>query len=91
MHEKLGAQLAGLDPAVQVDVLWALCVLQQARGAELQAVLRPELHAQFLGEQLEGPFLLPSRGSAWPVCLRPGGGLEPPGLPGFVLLGPCCR
>ncbi|KAM5302384.1 FAST kinase domain-containing protein 4 isoform 2-T3 [Glossophaga mutica] len=50
VHEKLGCQLAGLDPALQVDVLWALCVLQQAQGAELQAVLRPEFHAQLLGD-----------------------------------------
>lgn len=50
IHEKLGSQLADLDPALQVDVLWALCVLQQARASELQAVLRPELHTQFLGE-----------------------------------------
>lgn len=31
--------------------MWALCVLQQVQEAELQAVLRPELHTQFLGEQ----------------------------------------
>ncbi|XP_066210032.1 FAST kinase domain-containing protein 4 [Saccopteryx leptura] len=49
VHEKLGAQLAGLDPSLQVDVLWALCVLQQARGAQLQAVLHPSFHTQFLG------------------------------------------
>ncbi|XP_036296041.1 FAST kinase domain-containing protein 4 [Pipistrellus kuhlii] len=51
VHEKLGSQLADLEPALQVDVLWALCVLQQARASELQAVLRPELHAQFLGDR----------------------------------------
>ncbi|ELK25178.1 PREDICTED: protein TBRG4 [Myotis davidii] len=51
VHEKLGSQLADLDPALQVDVLWALCVLQQARASELQAVLRPELHTQFLGDR----------------------------------------
>lgn len=51
VHEKLRCQLAGLDPALQVDVLWALCVLQQAREAELRAVLRPEFHTQFLGDE----------------------------------------
>ncbi|XP_070280973.1 FAST kinase domain-containing protein 4 [Myotis yumanensis] len=51
VHEKLGSQLPDLDPALQVDVLWALCVLQQARASELQAVLRPELHTQFLGDR----------------------------------------
>ncbi|EFB16282.1 hypothetical protein PANDA_013336, partial [Ailuropoda melanoleuca] len=48
VHEKLGSELAGLPPALQVDVVWALCVLQQVQEAELQAVLRPELHTQFL-------------------------------------------
>lgn len=49
VHEKLGSQLTSLDPALQVDVLWALCVLQQAREAELQAVLHPDFHTRFLG------------------------------------------
>uniref|UniRef100_A0A8C4MGE8 FAST kinase domain-containing protein 4 n=1 Tax=Equus asinus TaxID=9793 RepID=A0A8C4MGE8_EQUAS len=49
VREKLGSELAGLDPALQVDVVWALCVLQQVREAELRAVLRPEFHTQFLG------------------------------------------
>ncbi|XP_021572690.1 protein TBRG4 isoform X2 [Carlito syrichta] len=48
VHERLEPKLAGLDPALQVDLVWALCVLQQAREAELQAVLHPEFHAQFL-------------------------------------------
>lgn len=42
--------LSGLPPALQVDVVWALCVLQQVQEAELRAVLCPELHTQFLGE-----------------------------------------
>ncbi|KAI5235647.1 Fast Kinase Domain-Containing Protein 4 [Manis pentadactyla] len=49
VHEKLGAELEGLDLALQVDVVWALCVLQQVRDVELHAVLRPEFQAQFLG------------------------------------------
>uniref|UniRef100_A0A5F7ZXT4 FAST kinase domain-containing protein 4 n=1 Tax=Macaca mulatta TaxID=9544 RepID=A0A5F7ZXT4_MACMU len=49
VHEKLGSELPGLEPALQVDLVWALCVLQQAREAELQAVLHPEFHIQFLG------------------------------------------
>nr|XP_035941132.1 FAST kinase domain-containing protein 4 isoform X2 [Halichoerus grypus] len=48
VHEKLGPALTGLPPALQVDVVWALCVLQRARETELRAVLRPDLHAQFL-------------------------------------------
>lgn len=55
MHEKLESQLASLDPVLQVDVLWALCVLQQAREAELQAVLHPDFHTLFLGEQRSVP------------------------------------
>lgn len=50
VHEKLGSELAGLEPALQVDVVWALCVLQQVLEAELQAVLHPEFHTRFLGE-----------------------------------------
>ncbi|XP_004414120.1 PREDICTED: protein TBRG4 isoform X2 [Odobenus rosmarus divergens] len=48
VHEKLGSALTGLHPALQVDVVWALCVLQQVQEAELQAVLRPDLHTHFL-------------------------------------------
>ncbi|KAF3817047.1 hypothetical protein GH733_013789 [Mirounga leonina] len=48
VHEKLGPALTGLHPALQVDVVWALCVLQRVRETELRAVLRPDLHTQFL-------------------------------------------
>lgn len=50
MHEKLGYQQADLDLDLQVDVLWALCVLQQASPSELQAVLYPKLPTQFQGD-----------------------------------------
>ncbi|KAF0879844.1 FAST kinase domain-containing protein 4 [Crocuta crocuta] len=49
IHEKLGSELRSLNPTLQVDVVWSLCVLQQVQGEELQAVLHPELHTQFLG------------------------------------------
>ncbi|XP_062943034.1 FAST kinase domain-containing protein 4 isoform X1 [Cynocephalus volans] len=49
VHERLGSELAQLEPSLQVDLVWALCVLQQALEAELQAVLHPEFHSQFLG------------------------------------------
>ncbi|KAK2498531.1 hypothetical protein MC885_019474 [Smutsia gigantea] len=49
VHEKLGPELEGLDLTLQVDVVWALCVLQQVRDEELHAVLCPEFQAQFLG------------------------------------------
>lgn len=50
VHEKLGSMLRSLEPALQVDLVWALCVLQQVRESELQTVLNPGLHKQFLGE-----------------------------------------
>ncbi|XP_029786743.1 FAST kinase domain-containing protein 4 [Suricata suricatta] len=49
VHEKLGSELRSLHPALQVDVVWALCVLQQVQEAELRTVLHPELHTRFLG------------------------------------------
>ncbi|XP_004451365.2 FAST kinase domain-containing protein 4 [Dasypus novemcinctus] len=49
VHRKLAAGLAGLPPALQVDVVWSLCVLQQVQGAQLQAVLCPKFHTQLLG------------------------------------------
>ncbi|XP_049996787.1 FAST kinase domain-containing protein 4 [Alexandromys fortis] len=48
VHEKLGSMLRSLEPALQVDLVWALCVLQQVRESELQTVLNPGLHKQFL-------------------------------------------
>lgn len=59
VREKLGSMLSGLPPALQVDVVWALCVLQQVQEAELRAVLCPELHTQFLGagpQNIRAPF-----------------------------------
>lgn len=81
VHEKLGPGLASLDPGLQVDVLWALCVLQQAREAELQAVLRPEFHRQFLGE-LWGSPPVQCVAITPPVAGAPlsaGKGMAPPG------------
>ncbi|XP_037693199.1 FAST kinase domain-containing protein 4 [Choloepus didactylus] len=49
VHRKLASELAGLPPALQLDVVWSLCVLQQVQEAELQAVLCPEFHTQFVG------------------------------------------
>ncbi|XP_055480043.1 FAST kinase domain-containing protein 4 isoform X1 [Psammomys obesus] len=48
VHEKLDSMLGSLEPALQVDLVWALCVLQQVREAELQTVLHPGLHTRFL-------------------------------------------
>uniref|UniRef100_A0A8C0XJ27 FAST kinase domain-containing protein 4 n=1 Tax=Castor canadensis TaxID=51338 RepID=A0A8C0XJ27_CASCN len=49
VHERLEPALESLEPALQVDLVWALCVLQQVREAELQAVLHPGFHMRFLG------------------------------------------
>lgn len=48
VHEKLDSMLGSLEPALQVDLVWALCVLQQVHEAELRAVLHPGLHTRFL-------------------------------------------
>lgn len=50
VHEKLDAMLGSLEPALQVDLVWALCVLQHVHEAELHTVLHPGLHARFLGK-----------------------------------------
>lgn len=51
VHDKLDSVLGSLEPALQVDLVWALCVLQQVRETELQTVLHPGLHQQFLGSK----------------------------------------
>lgn len=55
VHERLGPELASLEPALQVDVVWALCVLQQVQETELRAILDPSFYTQFLGEFLTHP------------------------------------
>lgn len=99
VHERLGRQLANLDPALQVDMLWALCVLQQAQALELQAVLRPELHTQFLGEGgglcaalgLRYPAYVPKARCGWePLGPGPGETMGQ-GSPAFAALPPASR
>ncbi|XP_008832325.1 FAST kinase domain-containing protein 4 [Nannospalax galili] len=51
VREKLIPMLGNLEPALQVDLVWALCVLQQVQEAELQAVLHPEFHTKYLGSK----------------------------------------
>uniref|UniRef100_A0A8D2BE17 FAST kinase domain-containing protein 4 n=1 Tax=Sciurus vulgaris TaxID=55149 RepID=A0A8D2BE17_SCIVU len=48
VHERLDPALTSLEPTLQVDLVWALCVLQQVREVELQAVLHPGFHTRFL-------------------------------------------
>ncbi|XP_060104232.1 FAST kinase domain-containing protein 4-like [Heteronotia binoei] len=49
IHERLGAHLDSLDPFLLVDLVWSLCVLQQAKSLHLQKVLAPEFRTRFLG------------------------------------------
>ncbi|XP_010623217.1 FAST kinase domain-containing protein 4 [Fukomys damarensis] len=49
VRERLVPALASLEPSLQVDAVWALCVLQQVQTAELRAVLDPSFHTRFLG------------------------------------------
>nr|XP_009682510.1 PREDICTED: protein TBRG4 [Struthio camelus australis] len=66
VHEKLQDQLDSLDPLLLTDLVWSLCVLQQARAPYLQKVLAPNFHAQIRGE------VGISAGSAGTGNLRPG-------------------
>ncbi|NXG06918.1 FAKD4 protein, partial [Sakesphorus luctuosus] len=49
LHERLRGQEAQLEPAVLTDVVWSLCVLQQARPY-LRQVLSPEFHTRLRGD-----------------------------------------
>ncbi|KAJ1098905.1 hypothetical protein NDU88_004012 [Pleurodeles waltl] len=51
VHERLPAEMDALDPQFQVDLVWSLCVLQQAKDLYLQRVLRPDFYMQILGDQ----------------------------------------
>ncbi|KAL8164679.1 UNVERIFIED_CONTAM: hypothetical protein K2H54_001913, partial [Gekko kuhli] len=49
IHERLEEHLDSLDPYLLVDLVWSLCVLQQAKALYLQKVLAPEFRTRFLG------------------------------------------
>ncbi|MBN3284073.1 FAKD4 protein, partial [Polyodon spathula] len=49
VHEKLDSALGQLEPFLQTDVVWSLCVLQQARPSYLQSVLEPDFHKKLTG------------------------------------------
>ncbi|XP_041104092.1 FAST kinase domain-containing protein 4 isoform X2 [Polyodon spathula] len=49
VHEKLDSALGQLDPYMQTDVVWSLCVLQQARPSYLQSVLEPDFYKKLTG------------------------------------------
>ncbi|NXM26702.1 FAKD4 protein, partial [Oxyruncus cristatus] len=50
LHEQLQGQVQQLDPHVLTDVVWSLCVLQQARAPYLRQVLAPEFHTHLRGD-----------------------------------------
>ncbi|KFO33049.1 Protein TBRG4 [Fukomys damarensis] len=52
VRERLVPALASLEPSLQVDAVWALCVLQQVQTAELRAVLDPSFHTRFLDRKV---------------------------------------
>ncbi|NXK73672.1 FAKD4 protein, partial [Amazona guildingii] len=51
VHEALQGQLHSLGPHLLTDLVWSLCVLQQAKAPYLQQVLAPDFHAQIQGDQ----------------------------------------
>ncbi|NXJ22960.1 FAKD4 protein, partial [Dicrurus megarhynchus] len=50
VHEKLQGQEQQLDTHLLTDVVWSLCVLQQARPRHLRQVLSPEFQARLRGD-----------------------------------------
>ncbi|NXK57077.1 FAKD4 protein, partial [Chauna torquata] len=50
VHEELQGQLESLEPHVLTDLVWSLCVLQQAKPLYLQRVLAPDFHARIRGD-----------------------------------------
>lgn len=50
VHEELRGQLDGLEPQLLTDLVWSLCVLQQAKPHYLQRALAPDFCARIQGE-----------------------------------------
>ncbi|NXG43893.1 FAKD4 protein, partial [Psilopogon haemacephalus] len=51
VHEELEGELDKLEPHLLVDLVWSLCVLQQAKAPYLQRVLAPEFYSQIRGDE----------------------------------------
>uniref|UniRef100_A0A8C8SVJ4 FAST kinase domain-containing protein 4 n=1 Tax=Pelusios castaneus TaxID=367368 RepID=A0A8C8SVJ4_9SAUR len=50
VHEKIGDHLGTIDPHMQLDVVWSLCVLQQVKTPYLVKMLSPQFCNQFLAD-----------------------------------------
>ncbi|XP_035170206.1 FAST kinase domain-containing protein 4 [Oxyura jamaicensis] len=50
VHEELRGQLENLEPQLLTDLVWSLCVLQQAKPHYLQRVLAPDFRARIQGD-----------------------------------------
>uniref|UniRef100_A0A8C5UKF2 FAST kinase domain-containing protein 4 n=1 Tax=Malurus cyaneus samueli TaxID=2593467 RepID=A0A8C5UKF2_9PASS len=50
IHERLQGQEQQLDTHLLTDVVWSLCVLQQAQPQHLRQVLSPEFHTRLRGD-----------------------------------------
>ncbi|ETE60467.1 Protein TBRG4, partial [Ophiophagus hannah] len=48
-HHILDGQLGSLNPSLLVDLVWSLCVLQQAETVHFQMVLLPKFFSSFFG------------------------------------------
>ncbi|XP_074842446.1 FAST kinase domain-containing protein 4 [Carettochelys insculpta] len=82
VHEKLGGKLDSLDLHLLVDLVWSLCVLQQAKPPYLQSVLAPQFCSHFLGDQLPRAHNYRLK----LVHINAAARLECPGYPGPFLL-----
>ncbi|NXF41930.1 FAKD4 protein, partial [Nyctibius bracteatus] len=51
VHEELQSQLATLEPHLLTELVWSLCVLQQAKAPYLQRVLAPDFQARLRADQ----------------------------------------
>ncbi|KAK9395973.1 protein TBRG4 [Crotalus adamanteus] len=58
-HHILDGQLSSLNPSLLVDLVWSLCVLQQAEAVHFQSVLLPKFYSGFFGNWT------PARQNAW--------------------------